>query len=107
MYVNDVAGSALFYEKISGFALSAISENAAAMRAGNRRVSSLFNKGGSRLIQSAPDGNGEPYVAFAIPASELATEKTWLTENGIAVEKKRTWELGGQGIYFGILTATW
>lgn len=25
-----------------------------------RRVSSLFNKGGSRLIQSAPDGNGEP-----------------------------------------------
>lgn len=30
LFVNDVTGSAQFYEKISAFALSAISENAAA-----------------------------------------------------------------------------
>lgn len=69
------------------------------MQAGNRQVLLLFKKGGSRSIQSPHDGDGELHLAFAIPASELARWEAWLAENGIPIEEKRTWELGGQGVY--------
>jgi hypothetical protein len=38
-------------------------------------------------------------IAFAIPATELARWEAWLQENGIAIEEKRLWDLGGQSIY--------
>jgi catechol 2,3-dioxygenase-like lactoylglutathione lyase family enzyme len=101
LYVNDVAGSARFYEKIFGFHLiSDFGERGCAMRAGIRQVLLLFRKGGSRSIQSPHDGDGKLHLAFAIAASELADWEVWLAENGIPVEEKRTWELGGQSIYF-------
>jgi catechol 2,3-dioxygenase-like lactoylglutathione lyase family enzyme len=70
------------------------------MQAGDRQILLLFKKGGSRLIQSPHDGDGEFHVAFAIPTSELSSWEAWLAENGIAVEEKRTWELGGVSVYF-------
>lgn len=101
LYVDDVTGSAQFYERIFGFRLiSDFGERGCAMQAGNRQVLLLFKKGGSRLIQSPHDGDGELHIAFAIPASELPGWEAWLAENGIAVEEKRTWELGGQSLYF-------
>jgi catechol 2,3-dioxygenase-like lactoylglutathione lyase family enzyme len=101
LYVNDVARSARFYEKIFGFRIiSDFGERGCAMQVGNRQVLLLFKVGGSRLIQSAHDGNGELHVAFAIPVSELASWEAWLVENGIAIEEKRTWQLGGQSVYF-------
>ena len=101
LYVNDVAGSAQFYEKIFGFRIiSDFGERGCAMQAGNRQVLLLFKKGGSRLIQSAHDGGGELHVAFAIPTAEQANWEAWLAMNGIVMEEKRTWELGGQSLYF-------
>jgi len=101
LYVNDVTGSARFYERIFGFRrISDFGERGCAMQAGNRQVLLLFKKGGSRQIQSPHDGDGELHVAFAIPSSELSTWETWLAENGIAVEEKRRWESGGQSVYF-------
>jgi catechol 2,3-dioxygenase-like lactoylglutathione lyase family enzyme len=101
LYVNDVAGSARFYEKIFGFhIISDFGDRGCAMQAGSRQVLLLFKKGGSRLIQSPHDGDGELHVAFAIATSDLANWEAWLTENEIAVEEKRTWELGGQSVYF-------
>ena len=70
------------------------------MQAGNRQVLLLFKKGGSRTIQSPHDGDGELHLAFAISASELANWEAWLAKNEIAVEEKRTWERGGQSLYF-------
>jgi catechol 2,3-dioxygenase-like lactoylglutathione lyase family enzyme len=101
LYVEDVAVSAQFFEKIFGFrVISDFGERGCALQAGNRHVLLLFKKGGSSLIQSPHDGAGELHVAFAIPASELASWEAWLEQNGIAVEEKRTWELGGQSVYF-------
>ena len=101
LYVTDVKRSAQFYEKIFGFrTISDFGERGCAMQAGKRQVLLLFKKGASRLIQSPHDGDGELHVAFAIPASELSTWEAWLAENGIAVEERRTWELGGQSVYF-------
>lgn len=51
-------------------------------------------------IPSPHNGNGELHVAFAIPAVEPARWEAWLEENGIAIEEKRTWDLGGQSMYF-------
>jgi catechol 2,3-dioxygenase-like lactoylglutathione lyase family enzyme len=101
LYVNDVAASARFYERIFGFKIiSDFGERGCALQAGERQVLLLFKKGGSHLVQSPHDGDGELHIAFAIPASELNNWEGWLEENGIAVEEKRTWEAGGQSVYF-------
>src|SRR5580704_383496 len=101
LYVNDVAESAQFYEKIFGFrVISDFGERGCAMQAGDRQVLLLFKKGGSREIASPHDGDGELHVAFAIAASELVRWEAWLAENGVAVEEKRTWERGGTSVYF-------
>ena len=101
LYVADVARSARFYETIFGFrVISDFAERGCAMQAGDRQVLLLFKKGGSRDMVSAHDGDGELHIAFAIAADELAAWEAWLAENGIAVEEKRAWELGGASLYF-------
>ena len=101
LYVSDVARAVQFYEKIFGFrVISNFGERGCAMQAGARQVLLLFQKGGSRDIESPHDGNGELHLAFAIAAAELPRWEAWLTENGIAVEESRTWELGGRSLYF-------
>ncbi len=101
LYVADVDASARFYEKIFGFCvISDFGERGCAMKAGTHQVLLLFRKGGSRSIQSPHDGDGELHLAFAIAASELMGWEAWLAENGIQIEEKRTWDLGGESIYF-------
>ena len=101
LYVTDVARSAQFYKEIFGFRLiSDFGGRGCAMEAGNRQVLLLFKKGGSRAIKSPHDGDGELHLAFAIRAEDLACWEAWLVENGITVEEKRIWNLGGQSIYF-------
>jgi catechol 2,3-dioxygenase-like lactoylglutathione lyase family enzyme len=101
LYVNDLARSIRFYEDVMGFRLmSNFAERGCAMEAGPRQVLLLFKKGASRAIQSPHDGDGELHVAFAIPAAELSTWESWLASKGIAIEEKRSWELGGWSIYF-------
>ena len=101
LYVDDVARSARFYEKIFGFrVIKDFGERGCAMAAGAKQVLLLFKKGASHTIQSPHDGDGELHVAFAIAASERERWEEWLAENGIAIEEKRTWDLGGESIYF-------
>ena len=101
LYVADVAASARFYEKIFGLRIiSDFGDRGCAMQAGQRQVLLLFKKGGSLDITSPHDGDGELHIAFAIPASELASWEAWLQENGIAIEEKRAWDLGGVSLYF-------
>lgn len=101
LYVSDVAVSAQFFEKIFGFrVISDFGDRGCAMQGGDRQVLLLFKKGGSRRIPSPHDGSGELHIAFAIAPSELANWEAWLAENGIAVEERRTWDRGGQSVYF-------
>ena len=101
LYVSDLLRSVRFYEETFGFSvISEFGERGCAMHAGTHQVLLLFKKGASRLIQSPHDGNGELHVAFAISADELANWESWLNKNGIAVEEKRKWELGGWSLYF-------
>jgi catechol 2,3-dioxygenase-like lactoylglutathione lyase family enzyme len=101
LYVNDVSRSVRFYEETFGFrVISEFGERGCAMHAGTRQVLLLFKKGASRAIASSHDGDGELHVAFAIPSAELANWESWLRTRRIAVEEKRTWELGGTSLYF-------
>ena len=101
LYVTDVARSARFYQRIFGFrTISDFGERGCAIEAGNHQVLLLFKKGASTAIQSPHDGDGQLHLAFAIGAEQLAEWEAWLSENGIAVEEKRKWDLGGRSIYF-------
>ena len=101
MYVDDVPRSVRFYQEIFGFpVISDFGERGCAMHAGPHQVLLLFKKGASREILSPHDGDGELHIAFAIPAAELATWESWLAKQGIALEEKRLWELGGWSLYF-------
>ncbi|HUK18003.1 MAG TPA: VOC family protein [Bryobacteraceae bacterium] len=101
LYVDDVARSAGFYEKIFGFrVISNFGGRGLAMDAGGRHVLLLFKKGASREGSSPHDGDGELHLAFAIAAAELTVWESWLKANGIAIEERRTWDLGGQSLYF-------
>ena len=101
LYVTDVIRSARFYELIFGFrVINDFGDRGCAVEAGQRQVLLLFQKGGSRTMLSPHDGDGELHLAFAIPVAELARWDAWLTENEIVVEERRTWDGGGQSIYF-------
>ena len=101
LYVADVNRSARFYEKIFGFrVISDFGGRGCAIEAGPRQVLLLFLKGGSLTIQSPHDGDGQLHLAFAVGAADLPGWEAWLAENHIAVEERRTWELGGQSVYF-------
>jgi catechol 2,3-dioxygenase-like lactoylglutathione lyase family enzyme len=101
LYVADVTRSLGFYEKIFGFRVIAdFGERGCAMEAGIGQVLLLFKKGGSRDMPSPHDGEGELHLAFAIAAADLVGWESWLAENAIAVEEKRTWDRGGTSLYF-------
>lgn len=101
LYVSDVQRSVHFYEETFGFrVISEFGERGCAMQAGQRQVLLLFKKGASLATQTPHDGDGELHLAFAIPSAELANWESWLEQRGIAVEEKRTWDLGGWSLYF-------
>ena len=101
LYVSDVSRSIRFYQNIFGFSvISDFGERGCAMQAGTHQVLLLFKKGASRAITSPHDGDGQLHLAFAIPATELSNWESWLTQSGIAVEEKRSWQLGGCSLYF-------
>jgi len=101
LYVSDVTRSIHFYEDIFEFTgISDFGSRGCAMHAGPHQVLLLFKKGASREITSPHDGDGELHLAFAISSAELAYWESWLAQKGIAVEEKRSWELGGTSLYF-------
>ena len=101
LYVSDLGRSVRFYQETFGFSvIREFGERGCALQAGTRQVLLLFAKGASRNIPSPHDGDGELHLAFAIPSAELANWESWLASKGIVAEEKKTWELGGQSLYF-------
>jgi catechol 2,3-dioxygenase-like lactoylglutathione lyase family enzyme len=101
LYVSDVLRSLRFYQEIFDFpVISDFGERGCALTAGPRQVLLLFKKGASRSITTPHDGDGELHLAFAVSTADLPAWEAWLNEKAIAIEEKRTWDRGGQSIYF-------
>ncbi len=100
LYVDDLARSIQFYQDVFHFEKLEGDERLCAMGVAGRQVLLLFKKGASLDHKPPTDGSGNLHLAFSIPASELADWEKSLEENGIAIEKKVTWERGGQSLYF-------
>ena len=103
LYVESPARSVEFYRRVFGFETIASGSEPVnqetrlcAMRAGDRDVLLLFKR------SSTPDtdATGSIHVAFGIARSDLAAWEEWLHEQGIAVESRRTWEYGGEALFF-------
>ncbi len=103
LYVENPARSAEFYRRIFGFEVIDLPEDEVndsvrlvPMRAGDRDVLLLFKKGGTRDT----DASGSIHIAFGIARSELPAWETWLGMQGIEIELRKTWNYGGQALYF-------
>jgi catechol 2,3-dioxygenase-like lactoylglutathione lyase family enzyme len=102
LYVDDPKRSAHFYQRLFGFELIRAGERMHVLSVEGKQILLLCKKGASASITSPPphDGDGHLHLAFAIPAAELDAWETWLGQNGVAIEEKITWELGGCSLYF-------
>jgi catechol 2,3-dioxygenase-like lactoylglutathione lyase family enzyme len=101
LYVADLERATSFYTSLFGFSVVARGERLVALAVAPRQLLLLFRSGASvGLARGAHDGSGRLHMAFAIPAAELEVWDTWLAEKGVAVEERRTWELGGRSLYF-------
>lgn len=103
LYVESPARSVEFYRRVFGFEMIASASEGVndetrlcAMRAGDRDVLLLFKKGGT----PDTDATGSIHVAFGIARSDLAAWEEWLREQGIAIESRKAWKYGGEGLFF-------
>jgi catechol-2,3-dioxygenase len=102
LYVESAARSAAFYQRVFGFEplepgdLLNNETRLCPMRAGDRSVLLLFKKGAT----ADTNASGAIHIAFAIARSDLPAWERWLTEQGIAIEFRKTWKYGGEPLFF-------
>src|SRR5215470_11970025 len=102
LYVESALRSAEFYRRVFGFEplnpeLTLNDDTRLCpLRAGDRSVLLLFKRG------ATPDTNatGAIHVAFGIARCDLRNWEDWLAQQGIAIESRKTWEYGGEALYF-------
>jgi len=107
LYVEDLSRAMRFYEDVFGFSRIASDDRFCAFNIAGRQVLLLFRRGASTMpvplsggTVPPHDGTGQLHFAFSIATSELPAWERHLEENGIAIESKVHWPLGGQSIYF-------
>ena len=105
IYVERPTRSVEFYQRVFGFELidpdqrkQGVTDETrlCPMRAGDRSVLLIFKRG------ATPDTNatGAIHVAFGIARTELTGWEAWLEQQGIPIELRKTWNYGGEALYF-------
>ncbi|WP_020178559.1 VOC family protein [Methylopila sp. M107] len=107
LYVDDFERALAFYDRLFGFPHLIESPTLVALDVSGRSVLLLFKRGGSSREQALPggvipahDGHGPLHMAFSIAADALGPWELKLEEQGIPVEGRMTWPLGGLSVYF-------
>jgi catechol 2,3-dioxygenase-like lactoylglutathione lyase family enzyme len=107
LYVEDVGRSKSFYNKVFGFEPMLEQERICPLAVAPGQVLILFQRGGT--LDPVPvdgsfipphDGNGPQHFAFSVPEHALDHWKSYLTNQGIAIESEVHWRKGGRSIYF-------
>ena len=107
LYVDDVARSSEFYQRVFSFEKLHADDRFCALSVSGQQVLLLFRKHGTTQPISMPggvipphDGEGTTHLAFTIP---LDSERDWtqhLSKHGIPIESRVTWPRGGFSLYF-------
>lgn len=101
LYVSDVPRSRDFYFGLFGFEPVAVGERLSAMAIRPGQVLLLCSKRASAGLGSiAHDGDGQLHLAFSIRAEDFDAWERRLTERGVAIVERRTWERGGRSLFF-------
>jgi catechol 2,3-dioxygenase-like lactoylglutathione lyase family enzyme len=101
LYVSDIDLSRQFYEDLFGFRAVAEGARLTALAVRPGQVLLLCRKRASAgLGGGSHDGDGHLHLAFAVPVTDLAAWEARLAERGLAIVERKTWELGGQSLYF-------
>ena len=103
LYVERPTRSVEFYRRVFGFEPIDLDQNGVTdetrlcpMRDGDRSVLLLFKKDGT----ADTNATGAIHVAFGISRSQLSAWEAWLSQQGIAIELRKTWKYGGEALYF-------
>ena len=103
---DDLPRSAAFYTALLGVTPMLDADRLIAIDAGEGTVLLLFQKGGASSVRlpgglvPAHDAGGAGHFAFAIDEDDVPAWETRLSQLGIAVESRVTWERGGLSLYF-------
>lgn len=107
IYVEDVARSRAFYERIFGFEVIFTEERMCTLAVAPAQVLIIFKRGGTLQPVSVGDsvipphdGGGPQHFAFAIAAADLEAWRTRLEAEGVAIESTVKWPKGGTSLYF-------
>jgi catechol 2,3-dioxygenase-like lactoylglutathione lyase family enzyme len=107
LHVKDVERSARFYETLFGFPRMDSNERYCAFDVGGGTVLLLFREGATmepvRMtggVIPPHGGSGDLHLAFSIRAEDFAGWEKLLGEQGIAIESRVRWDLGGNSLYF-------
>ncbi|OJW28712.1 MAG: glyoxalase [Rhodospirillales bacterium 69-11] len=107
LYVEDLARSRAFYDRLFGFETIFCDDRMCAMEVPGEQVLLLFRHGMTDEPAPAPDGfipphhgRGALHLCFAIPYGELARWETHLQAQGVPLESKLSWPQGGVSLYF-------
>lgn len=107
IYVNDVARSAEFYQRVLGLNVMVQDQRFGALNAGGNTVLLIFRKGASKDrvpfgggYLPGHDGSGQTHFALGIPAEDYEPWRERLRANGVEIETEVTWPRGGRSMYF-------
>lgn len=106
--MTDLSLAVKFYTELFEYRVMVSDDRFAALNVADKDVLLLFLQGGTVEPAVLPnggvipphDGSGQNHLGLAIPMSELAEWESRLTEHGIAIESRVTWQRGGVSLYF-------
>ena len=101
LYVDDLAVSQAYYQRIFGFGVNFAVDRLVALAVRPGQVLLLFTKQGSvSLPRGAHHGDGNLHLAFSIDADRLETWRAHLAAHAIVIEDEIHWDRGGVSLYF-------
>lgn len=107
LYVDQLARSIGFYERIFHFEKLISDDRFCAFNISGQQVLLLFRKGASTAPIRIPggiipphDGAGQTHLAFTIATADEQHWTEHLRAHGVAIESRVEWPLGGFSLYF-------
>jgi catechol 2,3-dioxygenase-like lactoylglutathione lyase family enzyme len=107
LYVEDLARSRAFYERVFGFVPVFEDERMCAMEVPGEQVLLLFRHGMTDAPAPTPGGTIPPHhgrgalhLAFAIPLREVAAWEMHMSRHDVVLESRVVWPAGGTSLYF-------